>query len=285
MRTRVSQAVRRHLKGGLKRLRRFYVRSTRPFSQQELLAVLRSVGVRAGDVLLVHSSYNRFEGFIGKPTDVILAIKEVIGSSGTLLMPTMPFLGTELEYVSQGPVLDVVRTPSRMGLITELFRRSPGVRRSVHPTHPVAIWGANAEAMIANHHLATTPCGRRSPYRRLIDYDGKVLLLGTGIRAMTLFHAIEEEIEREMPFSPFTRETFSLQCKDANGTIVVTQTRLFDATWSSRRNLNKMVPVLKEHRYWSESSIGPLRVVLLNARDVLATVRLMATQGVYCYDT
>ncbi len=233
---------------------------------------------------MAHSSFDRFVGFTGTPRDVIAALKEAVGAGGTILMPTIPFTGTAVDYVCEGHVFEVRRTPSRMGLLTELFRRSPGVLRSVHPTHPVAAWGAKAEEMVAGHHLARTPCGTGTPFARLLDYGGKILLLGTGIRVMSFFHSVEEILEPEMPFTPFTKETFSLQSIDKDGTVLFTTTYLFDPECARRRRPEKLIPALKERGAWLEGRVGRLDGILLDARDVLETCRTLAKNGVYCYD-
>ena len=131
----VPKGPKERLKGWRKRLRLVYVRRWRAFGPDDLLAALRRLGITPGDVLMVHSSFDRFAGFSGKPTDVLRVLQDAVGPTGTLLMPTLPFTGTAVEYVSRGEIFDVRRTPSRVGLLTELFRRSPGVVRSVHPTH------------------------------------------------------------------------------------------------------------------------------------------------------
>lgn len=233
---------------------------------------------------MVHSSFDRFEGFTGKPIDVILALQEAVGAAGTILMPTMPFTGLAIDYVAQGEILDVVRTPSRMGLLTELFRRLPDVLRSAHPTHPVAAWGGKAEEITAGHHLAGTPCGAGTPFARLLDHDGKILLLGTGLAAMTFFHAVEEILEPRMPFTPFTKETFSLSCRDKDGNIVVSRTRLWDPEYARRRNPAKLAGALTEQGVCKEERVGRLGLVLLRAKDVLDALRLLADQAIYCYD-
>lgn len=271
------------LKGWRKRLRLAYVRHRYGFGPDDLLAALRRVGVKAGDVLLVHSSYDKFAGFSGKPSDAIRVLQDAAGATGTVLMPTLPFTGTAVDYVSRGSIFDVRRTPSQMGLLTELFRRSPEVSRSVHPTHPVAAWGAHTADMLANHHLARTPCGDGSPFARLLERDGRILLLGVDIESMTFFHCIEEVLERDMPMSPFTAEEFSLQSRDEHGVILVSKTRLFDPALSRRRDVRKLEPVLRQKGTWAETRLGELDIVLLKAKDVMAASKGLAAQGVYCY--
>jgi aminoglycoside 3-N-acetyltransferase len=280
----LPKGVKERLKSWRKRVRLAYVRRWRAFGAGELLAALRGLGIASGDIVMVHSSFDQFEGFAGKPSDVIRVLQEAVGATGTLLMPTLPFTGTAVEYVSRRPVFDVRRTPSQVGLLTELFRRTSGVRRSVHPTHSVAAWGARATEMLANHHLARTPCGEGSPFARLLERDGRFLSLGAGIESMTFFHYIEEVLEPGMPVSPFTKNEFTLQSNDETGAIVVSKTRLFDPALSRRRNLAHLVPVLRQRGTWAETRVGNLNIVLLRVRDVMAACQGLAAQGVYCYD-
>lgn len=268
-----------------KRGRQAWARRRWGFDRAAFVATLGRVGVARGDVLLVHSSYDRFTGFTGTVRDVIGALQESVGREGTIVMPTTPFTGTAVDWVAGGRIFDAARTPSQMGLVTELFRRSPGVIRSVHPTHPVAAWGAHAEALTRDHHRAATPCGAGSPYLRLLDYDGKILLLGTGVTAFTFYHGVEELLEPELPFSPFTAEVFHLTSRDRDGTILPTTTRLFDPGWSRRRDMTTLVPVLTRRGDWRAATVGRLDVVLLRCRDVVDACRALAKDGMYCYDT
>ncbi len=276
--------IKRVLKKQLKVLRGSYAKAFHSFSPDDLLRQLQQLGLAHGDVVLVHSSFDAFRGFTGKPSDVIDALQKAIGPDGTLLMPTLPFTGTAVEYVRQSPVFDVTRTPSRMGLITELFRRSPGVVRSVHPTHPVALWGKDAGLMASGHHRAGTPCGKGTPFASLLERNGKILLLGADIDSLTFYHWIEEAIEPRLPLSPFTQQFFDLTSKQEDGSMARTQTRLFEPAVSRRRNLQKLLPELKRLGAWRQRRIGALVMTLLYAKDVYGAVVGMLDRGIYCYD-
>lgn len=278
------RTVKRYVKSRLKEAQRHYLDAFHSFSPAEFADAVRVVGIRSGDMVFVHSSYDAFQGFSGKPTDVIAALQSVVGVTGGLLMPTIPFGGTAVEYVRSNPVFDVRRTPSRMGLLTELFRRSPDVVRSVHPTHSVALWGDAVAGMGDGHHLAGTPCGAGSPYHRLLDRKGRVLLLGTDINSMTFYHTLEERLEGRLPFSPFTSEEFVLQSRDYSGNLLTTRTRLFDPAVSRRRDLRKLAAELQRNGAWRETEAGKLHLVRLDVEDVLATADAMAEKGIYCYD-
>ena len=113
---------------------------------------------------MVHISYDRFEGFTGTLGDVIRLLQDAAGDSGALLMPTLPFRGTALEYAQSGQITDMAKTPSHMGLITEIFRRMPGVVRSIHPTHPVAAWGGEPRKLFVTTTWLRLPVGRTRPF-------------------------------------------------------------------------------------------------------------------------
>jgi len=274
----------RRAKSHWKGLRIGLLRSSRGFSKTDLVHMLRYLGVIEGDTLFVHSSLDSFGAFLGKPTDIILALQEAVGPTGTLLMATLPFTGTAVEYLQKGGIFDVKKTPSQMGLLTEIFRRSPAVIRSVHPTHPVAAWGRFAVEMVKDHAKAGTPCGRQTPYGRLLDHEGKILFLGTDINVMTFFHAVEEILESQLPFSPFTKEVYSPKSRDEHGNLLVSQTRLFEPHYSRRRNIEKLIPVLRQRRWWGETHLGGLKAILLKASEVLEATSILASQRIYCYD-
>ena len=276
--------AKQYLKVKLKQARRLYLGTFHSFSTADFTKALRALDVNSGDMFLIHSSYDAFQGFSGRPSDVISAFQQAVGTQGTLLMPTLPFGGTAVDYVRSHPVFDVKRTPSRMGLLTELFRRSPGVMRSVHPTHSAAAWGRQDSALVDSHHLAETPCGPSSPYARLLDMHGKILLVGTDIGALTFYHTVEALLEQKFPVTPFTTEVFSLQSRDYSGALVTTRTRLFEPAVSRRRNLYKLVPALKNAGAWREGRVGRMSLFSLKAEDVLSTVAAMADRGEYCYD-
>jgi aminoglycoside 3-N-acetyltransferase len=254
------------------------------FDANDVRAALEALGVRNGDTVLTHSAYSAFEAFTGRsPQEIVEVMTASVGSDGTLLMPTLPFRGSALQWVAGQAVFDVKRTPSKMGLLTEVFRQSAGVSRSVHPTHAVAAWGANAQAMIADHCAAGTPCGHPSPFSKLRDADAWILFAGTSIRAMTYYHSLEELLEPLMPRSPFTQQTFQMVSRDTSGNLVECSFRLFEPTLSSERDLTPLVPLLRARGQWQERRLGTLDLALVRVRDVTRIVMEHAERGSFFY--
>ncbi len=156
-----------------------------------LIHDLRALGVREGGVLLVHSSLRALGYVEGGPETVIQGLLGALGPEGALLMPALSY-----EHVTpEHPVFDVRHTPSNVGAIPEYFRTQPGTRRSVHPTHSVCAVGPRTGEMLDDHLLDDTPCGPHSPFHKLRDVNGQLLMLGCGLYANTSMHAIEELIE------------------------------------------------------------------------------------------
>jgi aminoglycoside 3-N-acetyltransferase len=274
---------RQPLQAARRRCRSAWIRCFSPFGPEDLMRALRSIGVEEGMVLMMHSSFARFDGFTAGAVQAVNVMQQAVTRKGVLMMPTLPFNGAAVEYVLSGAVTDFRRTPSRMGLLTEFFRRRPDVIRSIHPTHPIALWGQRARAAAGDHHKAATPCGRGTPFDFLVRERGSVLLAGVGIGTMTLWHHIEELLEPAMPFSPFTREWYELETLDEEGRAYRTRTRLYDPDVSARRDLTRLVGPLREAGLWRETRAGRLTLILLPAAGVVEIARGMAARGEYCY--
>jgi aminoglycoside 3-N-acetyltransferase len=176
-----------------------------PATVDTLTRDLKALGVLEGSVLLVHSSLSSLGWVCGGPVAVIAALKQVLGPTGTLVMPTHSGDLSDPSGWSNPPVpcswWPVIRatmpaydprvTPTRgMGVIADCFRTQPGVLRSDHPQTSFAAWGPQAEAIVANHQLADG-LGETSPLGRLYRLQAWVLLLGVGHDRNTSLHLAE----------------------------------------------------------------------------------------------
>jgi aminoglycoside N3'-acetyltransferase len=179
-------------RGSCERLHRTVDRRT--LSKSRFIALLRDLGFHHGATVMVHSSFSHIRRRVPhmSPAMLIALLQDLIGPQGTLLMPTFPFQGSQGEYADKYPRFDVQKTPSKVGILTEVFRQTEDVVRSKHPTHPVAAWGRHASEIVSTHHLGPT-FGATSPFYRLREFEGIVVGLGTRYRyAFTIGHVIEE---------------------------------------------------------------------------------------------
>ncbi len=229
--------------------------------QQDIVAGLRGLGLAEGDSVLVHSSLRSFGHVVGGVDAVIDALVETVGPEGTVLVPTLT--GSEALCAEDPPIFDPMSTPCWTGLIPETFRQRPVAVRSLHPTHSVAAIGAQALALTADHERSITPCGPDSPYGRLAEAGGYILLIGVGHASNTTFHLVEEIVGVPYHMQPgFV----------AAQVILGKQTRtshLMIHRYGSQRSFERMEAVLRERGIQREGQIGDAHVRLVHARRMV----------------
>lgn len=159
-------------------------------TKQTIIDGLDSLGLTRGDTVLVHSSLSSFGHVEGGANTVIDALIEIVGVGGTVMVPTLT--GSAELSSSNPPVFDARDAKCWTGVIPETFRQRPEALRSLHPTHSVAAIGPKSACLAAGHEESITPCGESSPYYRLAQLKGYVLMLGIGLQSCTLFHTVEE---------------------------------------------------------------------------------------------
>ena len=156
-----------------------------PLSRADLVRDLVAIGVRRGDLLMVHSSL-RSIGFVkAGPETVVEALLQAIGPEGTLVVPTFTYPFTQDPTF----VFDPAHTPSGMGAISEAARRRPEARRSIHLAHSVAAIGPLAETIAMSGGASAWDAG--SPMRQVFDRSGRYLLLGVPYQNLTAMHLCE----------------------------------------------------------------------------------------------
>lgn len=177
--------------------------------KQDILTAFQSVGMKPGQSIEVHTSLSSMGYVCGGPQMVIEALLETVGESGTILMPTQswknldPTCGVhwgEPEAWWQiirdnWPAYDKRITPTNtMGAVAEMFRTWPGALRSDHPARSVAAWGKHAEYLTQDHDLSNI-FGEGSPFGKLYELDGYVLLIGVGYDKNTSIHLADVRAE------------------------------------------------------------------------------------------
>jgi aminoglycoside N3'-acetyltransferase len=188
-----------------------------PLKLEEVEAVFDQLGIGSGDRLSVHSHSAVLAQVEGGILALLERLKERVTPRGLLWMTTSPFRGWMWEYARTDPIFDVRRTPSQMGLITELFRRSRGTTRSVHPTHPVALWGGEAEAWAVGHEDDPVPFHLNGPYGRLYRHGGKVLFMELDGFHLTEMHIVEGILRDRFPVKAYLERPFQMRVADWHG--------------------------------------------------------------------
>ena len=161
------------------------------YTKDDVVQSLQSSGVRDGDVIFAHVSLGRL-GYCDRGRSMadacavlFEALREAVGQSGTVLVPTYTY------SIGRGELFDLENTPSTVGEFTEFFRKQTGAIRSADPMLSVAGIGPHAEFLLTN--LPRTCYGKGSVYDRLYDIGGHIVTIGLGLYWATYRHYIEEQ--------------------------------------------------------------------------------------------
>jgi aminoglycoside 3-N-acetyltransferase len=151
---------------------------------EQLLDHMRSgCGIRPGQTLIIHSSAHAIGDVEGGIVTLVKLIKEAVTEEGTLLLPVF-------SNPPKNGIFKIKRTPSRVGLLTEAFRRSADVKRSQHPTHSVAAWGKRRDEFLAGHEK-TSGLGVDSPFHKAAKAGADILMIGCDLTTCSLVHVGE----------------------------------------------------------------------------------------------
>jgi len=149
---------------------------------------LRAAGIRAGDCLLVQSSFKALGLPSVTPDDVITTLLAVLGAEGTVMMPTFTYSYAGIFNVQP---FHPAKTPGMAnGILTETLRRYPGALRSAHPTYSVAAVGRHA-ARLTEEKATASAMGYGSSLDEAYQLDATILLLGVGNNRNSMLHYAE----------------------------------------------------------------------------------------------
>lgn len=264
----------------------FVVRHFLAYDADGFVRALGRLGVVTGDTLMVHASWAADNGFRGKPAEMIGALRRALGEDGLLAMTSMPYHNrSSAEYLAAGRAFDVRRSPSQMGLLTEVFRRTRGVLRSASPTHPVLALGPGAAEFLAGHESVLAPFGPGTPFARLLERDGKVLTIDAPFSTITFTHFLEDRIKDSLPFSLYEDEPMTATVIDAEGRERRLPVLVLSRLANQRRREARLIAALEERRAIRRARIGNTRLMLIACREMTACVDAMRARGESFFDT
>lgn len=155
-------------------------------SLNRLKSDIEALGIVKNDIVHMHSAMRALgpveQGFNG----VTQTFQDIIGIDGIFSIPTHSWS----IVVENQPVYHKIFTPSNLGAYPNSVLARKDFKRSLHPTHSVASWGNRSDKFLEGD--LTTPCPPNGSYSKLIDWNGKVVLLGVNLTRCTFFHVLEE---------------------------------------------------------------------------------------------
>lgn len=236
-------------------------------SRQTIAKGLGALGLPGGAVVLVHSALSSLGWVEGGAETVVDAFLERLGPAGTLVVPTLPFRGSQYDYLRQDPLFDPDTTPSLMGRITEAVRLRPNALRSWHPSHSVSAIGPAAALLTAPQRGDPwLTFGPESPFGRLLELDGFLCLLGVTHRSSTFLHAVEEQNALDYFVMPET-----LTARVVRGG-QIQRIRTSVGRPGVRRAFDQIEPLLLAEGALIIGTVGAATVRLMRARAVMEIV-------------
>jgi len=162
------------------------------FTLGELNDSLASIGIVAGDTVLMHSSLLHL-GVLAEcapqemPDRVISGLLDYLGPNGTLAV-----LAPCYDYSNDNVPFDTRRSPvaHELGILSAALAARPDALRSANPTFSLAAVGAGAENICIESNASAFGAG--SAWERAVEAGAKILLLGSEVQRMTLVRFIEQ---------------------------------------------------------------------------------------------
>ncbi len=222
------------------------------FSTEELKNEIISKTGKDFDILMVHSSFDHLlPMYTGTPYELLQMLLSITRGK-TLAMPAFTFGGSTNEisgYLRKKPFFDKNKTPTIVGLVNELFRRYPGVKRSMHPTLSICAYGPLADELTATHHTSDTNLGEHTPFG--IMNTKKTLIFGLGVyyfRNLTHVHTAEDILKDEFPFNEQRKsETIKIKLLDGERKYDYDIKLNLDSEQSATRNLALLEKILPKN--------------------------------------
>jgi aminoglycoside 3-N-acetyltransferase len=181
-----------------------------------LTDAIRDMGVGEGDILIVHSSYDRLKSTGLAAAEINQALRSVVGESGTLAMPAIPIIRHEpqgaakFDSASYDRVFDYDVRSRRVatGELAKTMMMDPLAHHSRHPGNSMVAVGPEAAAMMVHNldEADPTPCGRGSSWEYCHQRNAAVVALGIDlVHSLTMIHVAEDIREAWWPVRDWYR--------------------------------------------------------------------------------
>lgn len=238
-----------------------------------------NIGLKKGDVVLVHNALFSF----GIPRDVPLKelpavvymrLREVIGETGTVAVPTFNF------DFCKGIPFDLKTTPSKnMGVFSEFIRTMPNSLRSKHPMQSIAAVGPLADDIVNGNPQSAF--GENGAFDVLLKNNAKILLLGADYNAASFVHMVEEQ--NQVPYRYWKSFTAPYTGNGALNEERTYQMYVRDLDTDPVLNMNWIEDILKTKKILQTAKIGSGFIKCIKASEYVAVADALIKENPYCF--
>jgi len=255
-----------------------------PLTEEDFTRILAGdLGLAAGDLVYVHSGMDGLS--LAFPFyRILFLIQEVIGPDGTVLFHSYPnHRMSSYEYLQQGKIFDVRRTPSYTGILTEFARRQRHAVRSLHPTKSVCALGPVAREITATHHLSPYPYDTSSPYYKLIEGGGKIVGLGATTNYISFGYCVDDALKERFPVRVYHDQIFDAACVNYQGERLIVQTYAHDMSTVVHPDMPRFMKTYVSEEACRDLSIRGMRFFRASAPKLFSEMMSLAERDIIAY--
>ena len=265
----ISEKIYAHYKGK-KMMREQEVVMNNAISREELFAAMDKLDLQS-DVML-HSSLVEI-GNIEKRHKAVAEYlqKQLLDKGYTILNIAIPIKGSTEEYVRGISRFDK-DAPNAMGALSKYYGAMPNAWRSLSPTHSVVAVGPKAAYYTAEHHLDETPCGVHSSFRKLVEQNGTIVMIGAAMSHLTFVHLLEDELGEAFPFHVYSKHPYPVDIYRDGECIHHGHYYAHNKRMGALRVMMYPLHQIEQLPSTKVVSLGASKLIAMNARDALRSM-------------
>jgi aminoglycoside 3-N-acetyltransferase len=201
-------------------------------------AGLKKLGLKSGDIVLLHSSLPSLGKVDGGGEAVVEAFLEILGPEGTLAAPVF----------------------GDLGILTSIIKNHPAAEISDCPVGTIAAIGKMAKEFCQDHWQAETAHGEDTPYLKIADAGGYICLLGVDQDRNTTLHSVEALLKL-----PYLNDSAEKTFMTADGE----QSKSWKYYPGPHRDFIQLDRLMLEAEIMQVTQIGNAQVRLIDSRAML----------------
>ena len=246
-------------------------------SYEDLIWDIKNAGIKSDEKLMIHSSLRSVGKISGGATTLVNAFINVM-NDGLLIFPTHTWATIQKDEM----VFDNDLSDSCVGALTNVARKMPGFKRSMHPTHSVCAYGKGRDEYLALDLDAKTPASPNGCFGALKNMNAKILFLGAPLSKNTFVHSIEEEMN--VP-DRFTSHIYHFISKDND----VIRDYYMPRHYSTKSahisdHYEKLLPIMLKNNIAKKVYIGNSVSYLVDAKMCNEMVKEILSKDIHALD-
>lgn len=250
----------------------FACKGTLMYTKQDIKKQLADMGAPRNGVVLVHSSLRAVGETEGRGEGLLSALIEYFTEEGGLLcIPTHTWASAGKEGVI---TLDLLSPKTCIGTLPDLAAAHPQAKRSLHPTHSMAVFGEGAEEFIADEVRCETPAPPFGCYGKIYSRGGKILLVGVGHNRNTYLHGVEEMLDVPNRLSP---APIPMTVRRADGSVEkrLSHSHHAEGIGDVSQRYPKYEPAFRHYGHITDGAVGDAAAQLCDARGMKEVLELI----------